>query len=113
MKLEKVPLSALNGVGIKMSERLERIGLFSVADLLFHLPLHYQDRASIYPIGELKDGTQVSVQGRIVSCNVQMGKRRILKCQIADETGRVTLNFFHFNASQKNSFREGQLLKCF
>ncbi|PKF60877.1 ATP-dependent DNA helicase RecG [Psychromonas sp. psych-6C06] len=113
MKLEKVPLSALNGVGIKMAERLERLGLFSVADLLFHLPLHYQDRASIIPIGELQDGMQVSVQGRIISSNVQMGKRRILKCQIADETGRVTLNFFHFNASQKNSFREGQLIKCF
>ena len=113
MKLEKVPLSALNGVGAKMSERLEKIGLFTVADLLFHLPLHYQDRTSIYPIGELKDGMQVSVQGRIISCNVQMGKRRILKCQIGDETGRVMLNFFNFNASQKNSFKEGQLIKCF
>ncbi|WP_022942657.1 ATP-dependent DNA helicase RecG [Psychromonas hadalis] len=113
MKLEKVPLSALNGVGIKMSERLEKIGLFSVADLLFHLPLHYQDRTRIYPIAELQDGMQVSVQGHIISCNVQMGKRRILKCQIGDETGRVMLNFFHFNASQKNSFREGQLIKCF
>lgn len=113
MKLEKVPLSALNGVGIKMCERLEKLGLFSVADLLFHLPLHYQDRTRIYPIGELKDGMQVSVQGRVISCNVQMGKRRILKCLIGDETGSVTLNFFHFNASQKNSFREGQLIKCF
>ena len=113
MKLEKVPLSALNGVGIKMAERLEKIDLYSVADLLFHLPLHYQDRTSIYPIAELKDGMQVSVQGHIISCNVQMGKRRILKCQIGDETGRVTLNFFHFNASQKNSFKEGQLVKCF
>ena len=113
MKLDKVPLSALDGVGIKMSERLEKIGLFSVADLLFHLPLHYQDRTRIYPIGELKDGMQVSVQGRIMSCNVQMGKRRILKCQIGDETGTVMLNFFHFNASQKNSFKEGVRIKCF
>lgn len=113
MKLEKVPLSALNGVGIKMSERLEKIGLFSVADLLFHLPLHYQDRTRIYPIAELQDGMQVSVQGHVISCNVQMGKRRILKCQIGDETGKVMLNFFHFNASQKNSFKEGQLIKCF
>jgi ATP-dependent DNA helicase RecG len=113
MKLEKVPLSALNGVGIKMSERLEKLGLYSVADLLFHLPLHYQDRTRLYPIVELKDGMQVSVQGRIMNCNVQMGKRRILKCQIGDETGTVMLNFFHFNASQKNSFKEGQLIKCF
>ena len=113
MNLEKVPLSTLNGVGIKMSEKLDKIGLFSVSDLLFHLPLHYQDRAKIYPIGELQDGMQVSVQGSITSCNVQMGKRKILKCQITDETGIVNLNFFHFTAAQKNSFRNGQLIKCF
>ncbi|MCP4320302.1 MAG: ATP-dependent DNA helicase RecG [Psychromonas sp.] len=113
MKLEKVPLTTLSGVGIKLSERLNKLGLYSIADLLFHLPLHYQDRTRLYPIAELKDGMQVSVQGRIVNCNVQMGKRRILKCQISDDTGLVVLNFFHFNASQKNSFREGQLLKCF
>ena len=113
MKLEKVPLTVLKGVGIKASERLAKLGLSSVADLLFHLPLHYQDRTRIYPISELKDGMQVSVQGRVLSCNVQMGKRRILKCKISDGSGSVTLNFFHFNASQKNSFTEGRLVKCF
>ncbi len=113
MKLEKVPLTVLKGVGVKASERLAKLGLHSVADLLFHLPLHYQDRTRIYPISELKEGMQVSVQGFVVSCNVQMGKRRILKCKIADGDGSVTLNFFHFNAAQKNSFAVGRLVKCF
>ena len=113
MKLEKIPVTALKGVGIKVAEKLAKIGLHSVSDLLFHLPLHYQDRTRIYPISNLKDGMQVTVQGRIISCNVQIGKRRILKCKISDETGSVTLNFFHFNAGQKNSFAEGALIKCF
>ena len=65
MKLEKVPLTVLKGVGIKASERLAKLGLNSVADLLFHLPLHYQDRTRIYPIFDLKDGMQVSVQGTV------------------------------------------------
>ena len=113
MKLEKVPLTVLKGVGAKAAERLAKLGLNSVADLLFHLPLHYQDRTRLYPIFELKDGMQVSVQGSVLSCNVQMGKRRILKCKISDGSGSVTLNFFHFNASQKNSFTAGRLVKCF
>ena len=113
MKLEKVPLTVLKGVGIKASERLAKLGLNSVADLLFHLPLHYQDRTRLYPISELKDGMQASVQGTVLSCNVQMGKRRILKCKISDGSGSVTLNFFHFNASQKNSFAAGTVIKCF
>jgi ATP-dependent DNA helicase RecG len=53
------------------------------------------------------------VQGTILSCNVQVGKRRILKCKISDGSGSVTLNFFHFNATQQKSFSEGALIKCF
>jgi ATP-dependent DNA helicase RecG len=113
MRLNKIPLSALKGVGAKVSERLAKIGLHSVEDLLFHLPLHYQDRTRIYPIKDIKDGMQVSVQGEIVSCQIQFGKRRILKCKISDGHGIATLNFFHFNASQKNSFQEGKRIKCF
>ena len=113
MKLNKVPVTVLKGVGAKMAERLAKISLNTVSDLLFHLPLHYQDRTRLYPIAELKDGMQVSVQGSVLSCNVQFGKRRILKCKISDGSGCVTLNFFNFNASQKNSFKEGVLIKCF
>lgn len=113
MKLEKIPVTALKGVGIKVAEKLAKLGLHSVSDLLFHLPLHYQDRTRIYPIADLKDGMQVTVQGRILSCNVQLGKRPILKCKISDGEGTATLNFFHFNAGQKNSFTEGALIKCF
>ena len=107
MKLNKIPLSALKGVGTKVAEKLSKLGLNSVEDLLFHLPLHYQDRTRVYPIKDIKDGMQVAVQGEVVSCQVQFGKRKILKCKISDGEGVVTLNFFHFNAGQKNSFKEG------
>lgn len=113
MKLNKIPLSALKGVGIKVAQKLSKIGLNSVEDILFHLPLHYQDRTRIYPIKDVKDGMQVSVQGEVLSCQVQFGKRKILKCKISDGEGLATLNFFHFNAAQKNSFKEGQWIKCF
>lgn len=113
MKLNKIPLSALKGVGAKVAEKLSKIGLHSVEDLLFHLPLHYQDRTRVYPIKNIKDGMQVSVHGEIISSQVQFGKRRILKCKISDGEGIATLNFFHFNAGQKNSFKEGQWIKCF
>ena len=113
MTLENVPLTILKGVGVKAAERLAKLGLNSVADLLFHLPLHYQDRTRLYAIADLKDGMQVSVQGRVLSCDLQSGKRRILKCKISDGNGSVTLNFFHFNAAQQNSFVKGTLIHCF
>ena len=113
MKLNKIPLSALKGVGAKVAERLSKLGLNSVEDMLFHLPLHYQDRTRVYAIKDIKDGMQVSVQGEIISCQVQFGKRRILKCKMSDGEGIVTLNFFHFNAGQKSAFKAGRWIKCF
>ena len=46
-------VSELKGVGPKMVENLQKIGIQRIQDLLFHLPLRYQDRTRIYPIGSL------------------------------------------------------------
>ncbi len=108
-----MPITALHGVGIKVAELLAKINVHSVADLLFHLPLHYQDRMRRYAIADIKEGMRVSVQGTVLSCNVHCGKRSILKCKITDGSGSVTLNFFHFSASLQNEFSQGALVKCF
>ena len=108
-----MPITILNGVGIKVAEWLSKINVHSVADLLFHLPHHYQDRARLYAIADVKEGMRVSVQGKVVSCHVQFINRRILRCKISDGSGNVTLNFFHFNASQQEAFKQGILVNCF
>ncbi|MEH6452644.1 MAG: ATP-dependent DNA helicase RecG [Psychromonas sp.] len=114
MKLNKMPLTALQGVGIKIAEKLEKIGLFNVSDLLFHLPLHYQDRTRITPLSEMKEGMQTTVQGQVINANVvQFGKRRILKCKISDGQSSLTVSFFNFNAAQKRSFSTGTTVKFF
>ena len=60
MKLDKIPLTALQGVGVKVAEKLAKLSLYHVADLLFHLPLHYQDRTRVYAMADLQDGMQVT-----------------------------------------------------
>ena len=114
MKLDKIPLTALQGVGIKIAEKLAKIGLNNVSDLLFHLPLHYQDRTRITPIIDLKAGMQTTVQGQVISSDVvQFGKRRMLKCKISDGQGLLMVTFFNFNAAQKNSLSSGKSIKLF
>lgn len=54
--LSAVPLTSLSGVGAKVAEKLAKVGLHSVQDLLFHLPLRYEDRTRIYPIAKLHAG---------------------------------------------------------
>ena len=57
-------VSALKGVGEALSGKLGRLGVASIADLLFHLPLRYQDRTRVTPIGTLRAGHEAVVQNR-------------------------------------------------
>ncbi|MFM5860298.1 ATP-dependent DNA helicase RecG [Aeromonas veronii] len=113
MKLDKIPLDSLKGVGSKMLEKLERLGLATVQDLLFHLPLRYEDRTQVWPIGDLPPGQHGAVEGEIQDTQLVMGRRRMMVCRISDGTGTLTLRFFNFTAAQKNSLAAGRLIRCF
>ena len=52
--LDAVPLTALSGVGVAVSAKLSRIGINNLQDLLFHLPIRYEDRTRITPIADLR-----------------------------------------------------------
>ncbi|WP_193860904.1 ATP-dependent DNA helicase RecG [Aeromonas veronii] len=113
MKLDKIPLDSLKGVGSKMLEKLERLGLATVQDLLLHLPLRYEDRTQVWPIGDLPPGLHGAVEGEIQDTQLVMGRRRMMVCRISDGTGTLTLRFFNFTAAQKNSLATGRLIRCF
>lgn len=113
MKLDKISLDTLKGVGSKMLEKLQHLGLYSVQDLLFHLPLRYEDRTQVWPIADLVPGVQGAVEGEIQDCQLVLGRRRMLVCRINDGSATLTLRFFNFTAAQKNSFHSGRLMRCF
>lgn len=48
-ELSAVPVTALKGVGAALAEKLAKVGLENLQDVLFHLPLRYQDRTRITP----------------------------------------------------------------
>lgn len=111
--LSQYPITELKGVGPKMAERLLKLGITTVQDMLFHLPLRYEDRTRIYAISELTAHSHVTVQATIETSQITFGKRRMLVCQINDGTGRLTLRFFNFTAAQKNAFSAGKIIRCF
>ena len=96
-----------------MAERLLKLGIITVQDMLFHLPLRYEDRTRLYPINELALHSHVSVEATIETSQITFGKRRMLVVQINDGTGRLTLRFFNFTAAQKNAFVAGKIIRCF
>ncbi|NVJ57938.1 MAG: ATP-dependent DNA helicase RecG [Vibrionaceae bacterium] len=111
--LSAIPLTSLSGVGAKVAEKLAKVGLNSVQDLLFHLPLRYEDRTRIYPIVKLHSGLWAAVQGKVMSVDTLFGKRKMLAVKISDGNGTITLRFFNFTAAMKNNFAEGKTVHAY
>ncbi len=111
--LSAIPLTSLSGVGAKVAEKLAKVGLNSVQDLLFHLPLRYEDRTRIYPIVKLHAGLWAAVQGKVMSVDTLFGKRKMLAVKISDGNGTITLRFFNFTAAMKNNFAEGKTVHAY
>ncbi|MGL5799614.1 MAG: ATP-dependent DNA helicase RecG [Plesiomonas sp.] len=112
-QLDSQPLTALSGVGSSIAARLNKLGLHSVQDLLFHLPLRYEDRTRITPIAQLLPRLHASAEGSVLRTEISAGRRRMLTCRISDGTGTLTLRFFHFTAAMKNGLTEGKRITVF
>ena len=111
--LHEIPVTALKGVGAALAEKLAKIHINNLQDLLFHLPLRYQDRTRITPIGALQPEGDFVVQGKVLGAEVVMGRKRSLLCSISDGTGSVGLRFYHFSAAQKNNLKAGAEVRCY
>lgn len=106
--LNVIPLNTLSGIDPSLVSKFARLGLESLQDLLLHLPARYEDRTKLYPIGEALPGMTVTVQGEVLNSDISFGRKRMLTCRLRDDSGVLTLRFFHFNAAMKNSLSPGQ-----
>lgn len=106
------PVNALSGVGPRIGERLNHLGIRQVRDLLFHLPYRYIDRTRLVPLGSLVPGSSALCQGTVESTRVLNGRRRSLLCRVSDGTGSLALRFFHFSRAQQANLEPGVTLRC-
>jgi len=106
-------LADLQGVGPKLVEKLNALGISQVTDLLFHLPTRYEDRTRIHPIGSCTPGQRILIEGRVEHSAIARGRRPTLVVVLFDGTGRITLRFFHFHHYQKQQLSNGTQLRCF
>ncbi len=106
-------LVKLNGVGPALADKLAELDIHRVEDLLFHLPLRYEDRTRLHRIGGLFPGATVQIEGVVEHAAIVPGRRAMLVVVVADGTGRITLRFFHFRAAQKRALSAGTRLRAF
>lgn len=110
-------LTQLKGVGPRVQERLSKLGLNNIQDVLFHLPYRYEDRTRIVPVGSLRHGYSALIEVTIDYAKIaftRKGKsRRMLLLHVTDGTGSLLLRFFYFNKQQQQALVEGTKLRCF
>jgi len=113
VRAEQFSVTRFTGVGDQVAARLEKLGLKTAQDVLFHLPARYEDRSRVIPIGSLYPATTTSVEGEVELAEIVFRGRRSLLVRISDGTGSLTLRFFHFSKQQQESFQRGVKLRCF
>jgi ATP-dependent DNA helicase RecG len=109
------PVTHLQGVGPQVAARLKKLGIECVAELLFHLPLRYQDRTRIQPIRDLKAGDYAVVEAVVEANEIRHSSRqKMLLVLVRDDCGGgLMLRFFHFSDTQRQQLQPGTVVRCF
>ena len=107
------PVATLHGVGATLAAQLKRLGIERIGDALLLLPQRYEDRTELRPLGSLRPGDKVLVEGTVELTEVAFRRRRSLLCRITDRTGGLTLRFFHFNQGYQQRLARGARVRCF
>jgi ATP-dependent DNA helicase RecG len=90
-------LSRVPGVLPRHVTLLERVGLHSVRDLLFHVPYAWQ-AYEVSPISSLRPGDQAQVVGEVTAIGAKVTpykRRRLTEMTVSDGTGRLHVTFFN------------------
>lgn len=112
--LTQLQVTSLKGVGDKQAEKLHKLGLYVVQDLLFHLPLRYQDKTKLTSLDAAIIGQEIQIEGEILSQRLTQGRRATLMVQVRDNSGySCGLRFFHFHPTQARQFKHGDWIRAF
>lgn len=106
-------ITTLRGIDGRTVKKLKELGIETIQDILFHLPSRYEDHTRITPLGNLRHGDQAMIEGEVTLTKIIFRHRRMMICKLADDTGSITLRFFHFSQSQKNALSQGSRLRCY
>ena len=107
------PVTELRGVGPQLAVKLARLNVTTIQDILFHLPIRYEDRTHITPVGSARPGDTVVVVGEIEMAEAVFRRRRSLLVRFSDGTGAMTMRMFYFSNAQKRALQKGRWLQCF
>ena len=93
------PVVHLKGVGPRVAEKLAKLNIHTVEDLLYVLPHRYEDRRQFRKIAHLRDGVHEVFSGEILACGeatTSRARRKLFEAVVSDGTGQIVLKWFHY-----------------
>lgn len=90
-------IQSLTGIGPMLSKKLEKLEIYTVFDLLHHLPFRYEDRRIITPIKQIASGNTITVVGVVSEITNEYTKsgKVIQKAEIGDDSGKILVIWFN------------------
>ncbi|MFZ0449494.1 MAG: ATP-dependent DNA helicase RecG [Desulfatiglandaceae bacterium] len=112
-----LPLTTLKGVGPRRAELLAQKGLLTPLDLLYFVPIRYEDRTCVLPVSDARHGDRVWVKGKPLVAREAFfpkSRKRLFKAVIEDGSGQVNLFWFHYKkAYLLNLIKKGREVMVF
>lgn len=108
--LGDIDIQYVKGIGEVRAKVLRAHQINTLEDLLYFFPRRYLDRSSVTPIRALREGMETTVVGKIVSSQLQTGKRERLVVLVGDGTGFLQCVWFNMARYWKKQFRVGEHL---
>ena len=88
----------LKGIGEKRAELFNKLGVFTIGDLLRYLPRSYEDRTDVREIRDINEGESLCVKGSLASGIRSFRGRtgaRVIQVRISDGTGILNMTWFN------------------
>jgi ATP-dependent DNA helicase RecG len=92
------PVTTLKGIGKRIAQTLERLGIKTLHDMLYYFPRRYVDYSTLKPINRLWYGEEVTVIGSVENIQtrtIKNGKMQVIEALLSDSSGKLRLTWFN------------------
>jgi len=105
---------SLHGVGSKSQARLNQLGIYSLEDFLYHLPIRYQDKTKFHSLDNSQVAQEVLIEGEILKIEESFSTNKHLIVYLRNNSKHeLILRFFHLSYYQKKQLSRGDIIQCF
>ncbi|MCI5629568.1 MAG: ATP-dependent DNA helicase RecG [Clostridium sp.] len=104
----------VKGIGPKRAEKLHKLNIFTLKDLIYYFPRQYEDRSKVKKINQLENEEKVTIKGVITRMESYGPKKgmNIIRMDMRDDTGYIKLSFFN-QEYIKRAFKSGDSIVVF